>query len=398
MKSTNFFRNPFIQKKKDFRIYKNYRISDFFSIQLLIINSLIFSFTFLPKISSFESKTELMVGWFNTNFGAIDIGVGSKGDVFVLGIDMNLYFYEFKTNNFILVDKDYKLRDTNFIRLDVDENGIPFVITEEYEIYFYSEQGTWIHLPGCARDIGIGKSNNLWKIGCNEEIEGYGIWNLFSFNNQKNNDLNKINFNGFKNNKNVPLLISEKINIQRKLKNTYKRNKYRITRESTQINFKLKDENNNEYTNENYSDCFWLKSDTSGIRIDVGENGNPVISDKGGNLKIYDNNSRRTYFFDGIKVRDVSVSNDGIIFVTDFNDFSIYKLTVWKKNKNKSEEREGGYISNINSLDDEDIDYENYEWIKIFGKAISISSGPYSQPFIINREGLVWTSSKFDFN
>ena len=55
---------------------------------------------------------DITVYWYNTDFAAIDIGVGSKGDVFVIGIDKNLYYYELKTNNFILIEKDFTTLET----------------------------------------------------------------------------------------------------------------------------------------------------------------------------------------------------------------------------------------------------------------------------------------------
>lgn len=391
---------------------------------ILLYMFLLTIITNLNSAFSTELTNEIHINWYNTNFSAVDVGVGSKGDVFVIGIDRNLYFYEFRTNQFILIEKDLKLKDKSFQRLDVDENGIPFVITNDSEIYFYSEKGKWVHLPGCARDIGVGKNQNLWKIGCNEDASGgFGIWNLFCFNNQKtNNDESSDNNNSYdqnnsaikdnyisSSNKSVPSLIYEKLNNERKMNssNNYRRNRYKVyQKDSTQINFEINKQNElEESISENYSNCFWLKSDAAGIRIDVGENGNPVIADKGGNLKIYNLNSKKTFEFEGVKVRDVTVSNDGIIFVTDFNDFSIYKLSYLRKknikdndherdNKNKKEV----FISNLNSDNENLVDYESYQWTKISGKAFAISAGPYSQPFIVNREGLVMTSSKFGFN
>ena len=375
------------------------------SSKFIYLFALTLIMTNLLKINSIEITNEISIDWFDTNFTAADIGVGSKGDVFVIGIDKNLYFYEFRTNLFILIEKDFKLKDKNFLRVDVDDKGIPFVVSEDLEIYFYSDKGKWVHLPGCARDIGIGKNRNLWKIGCNEELEGYGIWNLFCFNTQKNfEEKTNEHINSIKNagSKSVPSLIYEKLDHERKMKssNHYRRNKYRVyQQESTKINFGLKNQNEDfENSNEDYLDCFWLKSDAAGIRIDVGENGYPLIADKGGNLKIYNMNSKKTFFFEGVKVRDVTVSNDGIVFATDFNDFSIYKLSFFKKAKLGESNEKEVYVSNL-KVDDEDcVDFENYRWTKISGKAISISAGPYSQPFIINREGLVMTSAKFGYN
>ncbi len=380
-----------------------YKLLLLYSFLLTLITNLNLGF------SSEIITKEIQIYWFNTNFSALDLGVGLKGDMFVIGIDKNLYFYEFRTNQFILIEKDLKLKDKNFLRLDVDNEGIPFVVTEDSEIFFYSETGKWMHLPGCARDIGIGKNQNLWKIGCNEDLGGYGIWNLFCFNSPKNGQ-ESINNKDYMSNKSVPSLIYEKINNERKMNsgNSYRRHKYKVYHEdSTQINFQINRQNElEENLSENYSNCFWLKSDAAGIRIDVGESGNPVIADKGGNLKIYDVNSKRTYDFEGVKVRDVTVSNDGVIFVTDFNDFSIYKLGFLKKRKftdklNKDTEDEASsdvYISNLKAENEHEVDYENYRLTKTSGKATYISAGPYSQPFIINREGLVMSSSKFGFN
>jgi hypothetical protein len=379
--------NSSLLKKKKNNNYGNNFKKNYFILYLVLIRLIT-----LDMIYANNSDREINVFWYTTNFSAVDIGVGSKGDLFTIGIDKNLYLYEFNTNEFIKIERDTLTLDKEFNRVDVDDNGNPYVITSDFQIYTYDHFGNWIHLPGCGKDIGIGKNNNFWKIGCNEEIDGNGAWSLFCFNNINIEDKN-INLYD---NKEIPFNNQNKNNYQKKIiifdnkYYGYSNRKYIQRGKENKLSFNL--HSLGGYRDGN-SDCFWIKSDTSGVRIDVGQNGHPVLADREGNLKIYSEVSKKTLVFQGIKVRDVTVSNDDIIFVTDFNDFSIYKLG-FKKKDDEIENYFNKFLDNKTHY----VEEHNYEWIKLSGKGTNISAGPYSQPFVIDREGILLSSSKFGFN
>ena len=164
-------------------------------------------------------------------------------------------------------------------------------------------------------------------------------------------------------------------------------------------NFNMKEINSNNNISNIYKDSFWIRSEASGIKITPDNNSDIFLIDKERNFKFYKHLSKQTFIFQGIKARDLTFSNEQNIFLTDFNDFSIYKLEI-KNPKRNIEVFIEEYFSTFKSKGEGTffVNDNFFEFFKLEGKAVCITAGPYSQPFIIDREGLVQSSSKFGFN
>lgn len=105
---------------------------------------------------------------------ASDIGVGSRGEVWVTGIDNvpgghSIYRW---------TGTDWQIGPGGAARIDVDPQGTPWVVNSSGSI-FRLERGSWRQLPGLARDIGIGANGAVWVIGVTPAPGGYAIhrWN-----------------------------------------------------------------------------------------------------------------------------------------------------------------------------------------------------------------------------
>jgi len=213
---------------------------------------------------------------------------------------------------------------TNISRVDVDDDGTPYVITSCGKIYYLNCQNHWVMLPGCGTDIGVGRGNDVWKIGCDSRAGGYGIWKLFC-------------------------KEKSKCSGERSC-NRWRNNKYTITMGEGE---KKK--------------CYWYRIEGGAARIDVHPDGNPWVSTDAGYIYGYD--SVNWHFIQGILAMDLTVSNEGMLFVAG-SDNSIWSL------------------ENVDSM----------SWANINGSAMAISAGPYSQPWIIGADKNAYSTSKMGFN
>ena len=64
------------------------------------------------------------------------------------------------------------------MRIDVDPNGVPWVIDHTNDIHQLIA-GRWIQRCGEVRDIGIGGDGSVWIVGTSEDDGGHHIyrWN-----------------------------------------------------------------------------------------------------------------------------------------------------------------------------------------------------------------------------
>ena len=90
---------------------------------------------------------------------ATDIGVGADGSVWVVGSDerdggFGIYHWTGQSWNRV---------DGAAVRIDVDPSGNPWIVNDRHELYRY-RNGTWQHLPGEARDVGIGANGAVWVV------------------------------------------------------------------------------------------------------------------------------------------------------------------------------------------------------------------------------------------
>jgi len=233
------------------------------------------------EISS--NKKNLMryfnLNWHTSNFmGATDIGIGSEGHAYVVGLDGKLYSHDFLLNTYTLVGGNTKIPPIN--RVDVDTDGIPYVVCATGETYYLDCNNNWIQLSGCARDIGVGRGGEVWKVGCDNRKGGFGIWKLFCSCNcdcgceRKCLKYKQMNY------------IS---NIQ-----TIKQSK-----------------------------CYWYRIEGGASRIDVNPEGNPWVVTDIGDVFGYD--GVNWHYVKGVLGRDITVSNENMTFVVGLNK-SIYAL------------------------------------------------------------------------
>jgi len=90
---------------------------------------------------------------------AIDVGVGADGSVWVVGTDeraggFGIYYWD--GNTWLRVEG-------GAVRIDVDPSGNPWIVNDRHELYRYRD-GIWQHLPGEARDVGIGANGAVWVV------------------------------------------------------------------------------------------------------------------------------------------------------------------------------------------------------------------------------------------
>jgi hypothetical protein len=308
--------------------------------KLIIFFISIFLFNFLIPILS-TSKTNKInnrktntfeiftVTWTPTSLQAIDIGIGGDGDCIAVGLDGKPYLYNFIGNTWSVIDGDYEM--INIVRADIDDEGTIFLIGTAGNIYYLSCYNSWHQLNGCGKDIGIGRGSDIWKIGCDSKgnfSDDYGIWKLFC--------------------KNKP---------QCGFNNTRKCMRFR----------------HSKYTNNPNGDkreCYWTKIEGAGKRIDVHPNGNPYINTSSGKIFKYDNESFNFKEITGVQARDITLSNNGLLYAVGLNDNRIYRV----------------------------LNEDTGDWQILSGCAKEISSGPYSQPWIVSCDGKILTTSKLLFN
>lgn len=221
------------------------------------------------------------ITWFNTQYQAIDLGVGAEGDLYVVGLDGFLYYYEFLANNFCLVEGDFEL--TNIFRVDVSYDGTPYVVTACGDTYYLSCDRKWMRLPGCATDIGVGRAGEVFKVGCDARTGGFGVYRLFC---------------------KCPCKGCNR-GCQR-------------FRKPCSACYQHKGDKKK---------CYWFRIEGGAVRIDVAPTGFPVIINNTGAVFSYDGTNYTA--LSGVTAQDVTVSNEGMILVAAANS-NIYEYSSAK--------------------------------------------------------------------
>lgn len=93
-----------------------------------------------------------------------DLGVNSEGIIVGVGLDGQLYEYAFADQTFNVIVTDYEI--SNMWRVDINYDGIIYVITRCGDTFYLDCERRWVKLPGCAIDIGAGRSGEIFKLGC----------------------------------------------------------------------------------------------------------------------------------------------------------------------------------------------------------------------------------------
>lgn len=298
-----------------------------------------------PPVIDLSSK------FIQTSLLGNDVGVGPEGDIYVVGIDGKLYIYNFATSSYSRVIADPDL--DGIIRVDVDDEGTPFVVTNCGATYYLSCDGRWIQLPGCASDIGAGFCGQVWKTGCDVRDGGFGIWKLFCTGKEK------------------------------------KCNRYR------QFNYGSK---YNNRINERKK-CYWYRVTGAGNRIDVYPDGKPAVVQNSGLAMKY--NGNEWSIITQYSGRDITISNEGVALMTGING----GLFLIPENSNEKEgffderynfnEFGATYVKNQSILD------KKTKYVDV-GCTMAVSSGPFSQPALIpcisTYDPVVILTQKFDYN
>lgn len=121
--------------------------------------------------------------------------------------------------------------------------------------------------------------------------------------------------------------------------------------------------NNNKYQ---LNSCNWFRIEGSGIKIAVDIDGQPTIITEEGDIFRYDGQNYKN--LSKIKSLDIAISNENILFAIDLNN----QIFVLK-------------------------DSINEEWDKMTGLAIAISVGPYSLPFAVSYNNIVYSSATLGY-
>jgi hypothetical protein len=233
-----------------------------------------------------KKLTKIKVNWYNTNLKAQDIGANSQGDLYVVDVKGKLYKYEFLSDSFTHMEGDFEL--TKIKRVDVNWDGMPYVITETGDTYYLSCDHKWMRLPGCASDIGIGRGGEIYKTGCDIRSDGgYGIYRLYC------SCPSTCCYKGCQNWKKPFKFIWG-----------YKPD---------------------ERT------CEWFRIEGNGVKIDVAPSGNPYVIDYNGDIYQYDGTNWRK-IPTLTKAYDLTVSNEGVLLFIG-QDANIYKLADETKGK-----------------------------------------------------------------
>ena len=102
------------------------------------------------------------------------IGVGARGDVWVIGVDQvpggsSIYRW---------TGSDWQIVAGGAVRIAVDPQGYPWVVNSAGQILRLTPGG-WEALPGLASDIGIGADGTVWVVGVTPTAGGFTIhrWN-----------------------------------------------------------------------------------------------------------------------------------------------------------------------------------------------------------------------------
>lgn len=223
--------------------------------------------------------------WTSTKLQAIDISVSPQGDLYGIGSNRQLFQYNFLANTWasVTTEEDDII---NITRVSVSYDGTPFIITASGETYFNNCDRDWVRLPGCAIDVAIGRGGEIFKVGCDEKINGFSIYKLIC---QDEEGEEQVYFN------------KEICNRSKQMWKCHGCN------------------NKKEKLN-----CSWFKLSGAGVRIAVNSNGSPIVIDINGNINSYDNDDW-VPIVNGANARDIDVSNEGEVYYIDARN-QIFKV------------------------------------------------------------------------
>jgi hypothetical protein len=263
-----------------------------------------------PYIQSVSEIPKIESKFFNTGYDGIDVGVGAEGRTYAVSVKGKLLFYDHLRNLWVEVEADREI--PAIARVDTDAEGTPYVVTSCGQMYYLNCKNQWVQLPGCGTDIGIGKGNEIWKVGCDQRPGGYGIWKLY---------------------------------CKSKCKCNCERGCMRFRPNS--FFYESEEEERNQHT------CYWYRIEGGATRLDVDPDGNPAVSTNDGIVYKYDGSNWQRV--NGILARDITVCNDGMVIVAG-KDGLIYALqnaatSSWVNLSQKALEVSAGPFCHLFAID-----------------------------------------------
>lgn len=253
--------------------------------------------------------------WDDLGIKAKAISVNHIGKVYFIGLDGYLYKFELvgKRNNKVKGEIDLR----NLEKVTVGPDNSLYVINEYGDAFYLpngeSKNNTWMKLDGCFRDISVSRTGIIYKLGCDYDTNsGFSIYRLICSGNK---------------------ITCNKVGLNQD------------------------------------DECFWFKLDQKAIRISLSPKGTLYFIDN--NAYVYVSDGLETRKVMGIKASDISVSNDGSLFITRILDKFVY------------------LIRDVENLD-------GYDCIQ--ADAIAIQVGPLNLPFVIADNNSVYFTSKYAFN
>ena len=221
--------------------------------------------------------------WRSLRFIATAISIGTQGDIYAVGQDGRLYHFDFLDNTWQHISGDYDIGTITKVAVDVD--GLPIVVCSNGNVYQINTNNMkWEKLPGCATDISIGRNGDVFKIGCDVRVNGFGVYKLIRDNNNK----------------------------QRK-------RSWRCQRE----NFCVECDTCSDDVSA-HDDAYWFRLSGSGVRVSAGPFGNAYVVTASGVLMEYNDGKWKEVLI-GANVRDVACSNDNEVYYVD-NYANVFRI------------------------------------------------------------------------
>ncbi len=221
--------------------------------------------------------------WYNTGKKVNECAVGAYGDIFCIGVDKRVYYYDILTENFNLVKGDFQLEGV--VKIAAASDGTLYAVTVTGETFYYSCRNTWIRIEGCATDIAVGVYGEVYKIGCDVKNAGLAVYKLFCQGDSC--------FKGCKRHR-LDTLV-------------------------------------NDFDDER--SCHWFRIEGAGVRIAVGPSGQPIVTRVDGS--IYAFNGSDWEQMGSLNAVDLCATNEGIVYAVG-KDGNVYKQkeNIVDKNKN----------------------------------------------------------------
>jgi len=272
-----------------------------------------------------EEKTKPRIVTFTKmDFRGIDVGCGSEGDICAVGLDYQLYCYNFYLDTWDLMPLNDEI--TRVTRVDVDDFGRIYIIAD-CGIFTLDCYDKWVKLPGTGVDIGVGVNFDVWKIGGESIGKNWGVWKLFC--------------------ECTCECKCERYCLR------FRKIKYNVCEPIVRRR------------------CYWFRADLYGVNVDVFPNGDAAVVNYDHKVFIVDSVTMLAKKLnDSVKAVDVTVGNDGILYVTDiFNH--IHK-----------------YIPSNNT------------WVKVTEATVDafrLCAGPYNLITYVGKFSWIYTSTRYNY-